>query len=113
DRQEVFNENIKEIETFLKTNSFEVLEDGVNFETVTAEANNSIWKQNEYPLQSITVKNLPYFTGVQGLQKLNDPVDYKIYYLIINEGGGETPVIHDNIFTSYIGYNLDKSIFDK
>ncbi|KAA5534232.1 FKBP-type peptidyl-prolyl cis-trans isomerase [Paenimyroides baculatum] len=113
DKQEVFNENIKEIETFLKTNSVEVLEDGVNFETVASEADNSIWKQNEYPLQSITVKNLPYFTGVQGLQKQNDPVEYKIYYIILNEGGGETPMIHDNAFTSYTGYNLDKSVFDK
>lgn len=113
DRQEVFNENIKEIETFLKTNSVEVLEDGVNFETVASEANNSIWKQTNYPLQSIPVKNLPYFTGTNGLQKQNDAVEYKIYYLILNEGGGETPMIHDNTFTSYVGYNLDKSIFDK
>lgn len=113
DRQEVFNDNIKEIETFLKTNSVEVLEDGVSFETVASEADNSIWKQTDYPLQSMTVKNLPYFTGTQGLQKQNDPVEYKIYYLILNEGGGETPMIHDNAFTSYTGYNLDKSVFDK
>ncbi len=112
DRQEVFNENIKEIETFLKTNSVEILEDGVSFETVVSEADNSIWKQTDYPLQSMTVKNLPYFTGSQGLQKLTDNVEYKVYYLILNEGGGETPMIHDNAFTSYTGYNLDKTIFD-
>ncbi len=112
DRQEVFNENIKEIETFLKTNSVEVLEKGVNFETVASEANNSIWKQTDFPLQSITVKNLPYYTNSNGLQKQDDAVEYKIYYLILNEGGGETPMIHDNAFTSYTGYNLDKSVFD-
>jgi len=113
DRQEVFNDNIKEIETFLKTNSVEVLEDGVSFETVASEADNSIWKQTDYPLQSMTVKNLPYYTNSNGLQKQNDPVEYKIYYLILNEGGGETPMIHDDAFTSYTGYNLDKSVFDK
>lgn len=113
DRQEVFNENIKEIETFLKTNSVEVLEDGVSFETVASEDNSSIWKQTEYPLQSITVKNLPYFTNSNGLQKQTDAVEYKIYYLILNEGGGENPTIHDDTFTSYTGYNLDKTIFDK
>lgn len=113
DRQEVYNENIKEIETFLKTNSFEVLEDGVSFETVANEADNSIWKQTDHPLQSITVKNLPYTTTSQGLQKQSDAVDYKMYYIILNEGGGETPMIHDNTFTSYTGYNLDKSVFDK
>lgn len=113
DRQEVFNDNIKEIETFLKTNSVEVLEDGVSFETVAAEADNSIWKQTDYPLQSMTVKNLPYYTNSNGLQKQTDAVDYKIYYIILNEGGGEKPMIHDNAFTSYTGYNLDKSVFDK
>lgn len=112
DRQEVYNENIAEIETFLKTTSVEVLEDGVNFETVTNEADNSIWKQTEYPLQSMTVKNLPYYTNSNGLQKTDDNVEYKIYYLILNEGGGETPMIHDDAFTSYTGYSLDKTVFD-
>jgi len=113
DRQEVFNDNIKEIETFLKTNSVEILENGVNFETVSSEASNSIWKQTNYPLQSLTVKNLPYFTGSLGLQKLNDNVEYKIYYMLLSEGGGETPMIHDDTFTAYTGYNLDKTVFDK
>lgn len=112
DRQEVFNEDILEIESFLKTNSVEVLEDGVTFETVALEDANSIWKQSAYPLQSVSLKNLPYFTGSQGLEKRNDEVEYKVYYLIINEGGGETPMIHDNTFTSYTGYKLDKTIFD-
>lgn len=112
DRQEVFNENIKEIETFLKTNSVEVQEDGVSFETVSSEANNSIWKQTDYPLQSVALKNLPYHTTSQGLTKTNDNVEYTVYYLILNEGGGEKPMIHDNVFTSYTGYNFDKTIFD-
>jgi len=114
DRQEVFNENIKEIETFLKTNSVEVLEDGVSFETVASEDNNSIWKQTDYPLQSITLKNDNYsLSSTTGLYTKNtDNTEYKIYYLILNEGGGESPMIHDNAFTSYTGYNLDKSIFD-
>lgn len=112
DRQEVFNENIKEIESFLKTNSVEILEEGVKFETVASEESNSIWKQTAYPLQSTILKNLPYFTGSQGLQKLTDDVEYKVYYLILNEGGGESPMIHDNTFTSYTGYNLDKTVFD-
>lgn len=112
DRQEVFNENIKEIETFLKTNSVEVLEEGVKFETVAFEDNNSIWKQTSYPIQTASLKNLPYYTSSQGLTKTNDEVTYTVYYLILNEGGGTTPMIHDNTFTSYIGYNLDKTIFD-
>ncbi|WCM41884.1 hypothetical protein MG290_13220 [Flavobacterium sp. CBA20B-1] len=112
DRQEVYNEDIIEIETFLKSNSIEIREDGVNFETTDLNASNAIWNQSENPLQSITIKNLPYYTNSQGLQKLTDNVEYKLYYIIVNEGGGETPNMHDNAFTSYTGYKFDKTIFD-
>lgn len=114
DRQEVYNKDISDIETFLKSNSVTVLESGVKFDSVSLEASNSIWKQNEYPLQSFIVKNLPYETNqVTGkIEKVTDNVEYKVYYLILNNGGGEKPSIHDNIFTAYTGYNLDHSVFD-
>lgn len=114
DRQEVFNDNIQKIEEFLKTNKMEVLEEGVTFETVANEASNSIWKQTEYELKSITLKNDTYNLSQKTgkYEKEVDNVEYKVYYLIINEGGGEKPYKHDNVFTSYAGYNLDKTSFD-
>jgi len=114
DRQEVFNKDISDIESFLKSNSIEVLETGVKFDSVASESSNSIWKQTQYPLRSITLKNLPYATNSSTgkVEKVEDNVEYKIYYLVINEGGGEKPSIHDNIFTAYTGYNLDRSVFD-
>lgn len=114
DRQEVYNKDISDIETFLKSNSVAVLESGVKFDSVAFESSNSIWKQSEYPLQSITVKNLPYATNTKTgkIAEVTDNVEYKVYYLVLNEGGGTIPSVHDNIFTEYTGYKLDRSVFD-
>ena len=113
DRQEVYTQDIKEIETFLKTNSISIETEGVVFDTVTNQSE-SIWEQAEYPLQSITLQNDTYNLSSQTgkYSKIEDAVSYKVYYLIINQGGGETPMIHDNVFTSYTGYQLDKTVFD-
>ncbi|MBS7321667.1 MAG: hypothetical protein KIG55_08770 [Myroides sp.] len=113
DRQEVYTENISEIETFLKGNSITVVDGELTFNEVS-NGNTSIWDQNQYPLQSVTLENDTYTLSSQTNKytKINDAVSYKVYYLIINEGGGETPMVHDNVFTSYTGYNLDKTIFD-
>ena len=109
DRQEVYNENINEIETFLKTNSIEILEQSVQFDSVDFESNFSIWNQTDYPLQSVVLKNDTYNTS---FKRINDDVEYNVYYLILKEGGGEKPFIHDNVFTSYNGYTLDGVSFD-
>lgn len=114
DRNEVYKEDITEIETFLKTNSIEVLENGVKFDTVTTEAANSIWKQTIYPLQSISLKNDSYeISDKTGKYvKVADDVEYKVYYLVLNEGGGGKPFIYDNIYTAFSGYKLDRTSFD-
>jgi len=114
DRNEVYNEDITKIETFLKTNSIEVLENGVKFDTVTSEATNSIWKQTAYPLQSISLKNNTYQISDRTgkYEKIVDAVDYKVYYLVLNGGGGNEPFIYDNIYTAYTGYKLDRTSFD-
>lgn len=113
ERQEVYNENISKIENFLKTNSISILdESNIKFDSIAEGNSNSIWNQTQYPLQYIEVKNDTRTSNkVDGLIK--DPVTYKLYYLIINEGGGENPITIDNAFTKYTGYNLNHSIFDK
>lgn len=112
DRQEVYNEDITEIETFLKSNSIEINADGVKFTTTEPNAANAIWNQTTYQLQSVNVSNLPYYTNEQGVQKLTDNVSYKLYYIIVNEGGGNFMNIYDNAFTAYTGYKLDQTVFD-
>ncbi len=112
DRQEVYNEDINKIETFLKSNSIEINADGVKFTTTEPNSANSIWNQTTYQLQSVNVSNLPYYTNDQGVQKLTDNVSYKLYYIVVNEGGGNYMNIYDNAFTAYTGYKLDQTIFD-
>ena len=109
DRQEVYEENINEIETFLKSNKVEILEDRVEFDSVAFESNQSIWKQSVYPLQSVILKNDTYNSA---FKRIDDNVEYTVYYMIINNGGGEKPFIHDNVFTAYSGYSLDRNLFD-
>lgn len=113
DRQEVYDENILKIETFLKSNAITIVdENNVTFDSITNNSENSIWNQTQYPLQYIEVKNDTRTSNkVDGLIK--DPVTYKLYYLVINEGGGESPITIDNVFTKYTGYNLNFGIFDK
>lgn len=113
DRQEVYNENQAEIETFLKTHKVTILGNNeLSFTKVSEGSSESIWNQTEYPLEFVTLKNDSrdgYTTN--GLTK--DDVEYKVYYLKINEGGGTAAKTYDNHYTSYTGYTLDGAIFDK
>ena len=71
----------------------------------------SIWDNTEFPLQSKIVKNDSRITNlVDG--RINDPVDYKMYYLILNEGGGKAATTTDSTFVSYRGWTLDNEQFD-
>lgn len=58
----------------------------------------SIFKQKKYPLQNKMVNV--------------DGVNYKIYYLKLNEGLGQNPTAFDSILVSYKGNLLDKTQFD-
>ena len=113
DRQEVYDENITKIENFLKSNSISIIDDNsISFDSISQGAPNSIWNQTQYPLQYVELKNDSRTSNkVDGL--IDDPVTYKVYYLIINEGAGESPITIDNVFTRYAGYKLDHSMFDK
>lgn len=113
DRQEVYNEDILEIEAYLQNNyitvdsNFDVLVDSI----LPGSSNVSIWDQTDYPLQSITVQNdsrLNFSTT----GRIDDTVDYKLYYIVLSEGGGVTPTAVDSTFTSYKGWNMKNETFD-
>lgn len=114
DRQEVYDENLATIEAYLQDNYLTV--DANMDATITAipegGTQTSIWDQTIYPLQSIPVKNdtrISVFADGAGL----DDVDYKLYYIVLNEGGGEAPISIDSTFTAYKGWNLSNEIFDQ
>ncbi|MFD2890774.1 FKBP-type peptidyl-prolyl cis-trans isomerase [Flavobacterium chuncheonense] len=111
DRQEVYNENIVEIENYLKNNYLEVVGDDATVKAIDADQV-SIWDDAAYPLQSITVKN-DSRTSLLTDGRIDDAVSYKLYYIVLNEGLGQTPTSVDSTFTAYKGWNLDNEIFDQ
>jgi FKBP-type peptidyl-prolyl cis-trans isomerase FkpA len=113
DRQEVYNENIVAIDSYLDNNYLTV-------DPITGEATikaidagqTSLRLQTTYPLQSFTVKNdsrrTLYTDG-----RIVDNVDYKLYYIVLNEGTGNAPTSVDSTFTGYKGWNLSNVTFDQ
>ena len=77
----------------------------------TGGTQTSVWNNITYPLQSVTVTNdarASYY--VDG--KSTDVVQYKMYYMVINQGAGQTPVSTDSTYTSYKGWTLNNKVFD-
>lgn len=113
DRQEVYNENISQIETYLKTHKMVVVDEyNISFEEVEEGSNESIWNSQTFPLQQTMVKNdTRENNSVSGSS--TDIVDYKIYYIVLNQGSGEHPRTYDNVYTIYSGYTLQNEMFDK
>ncbi|MFI0426720.1 MAG: FKBP-type peptidyl-prolyl cis-trans isomerase [Flavobacterium sp.] len=114
DRQTVYDEDILEIEEYLQTH-YMTVDANMNavIDTIlptTTEA--SIWSQTAYPLQSITVKNDTRDTYLtDGLK--DDDVDYKLYYIVLNDGGGNFPTNVDSTFVAYRGWNMENEMFDQ
>lgn len=110
--------DLDSIEQYLKTHTFSVIEvDGrtdVKIDTLivgNAEGKVSIWDNTEYPLQFKMVKNDARITNlVDG--RVKDDVDYKMYYFIVNEGGGAAATKFDSTYVSYRGWRLDNKQFD-
>ncbi len=118
DYAEQYARDIDSIEKYLKTHYIhQVNIDGLvdaeikQIPDPNPEGYVSIWDNTEYPLQHKIVKNDSRVTNfVDG--RINDPVDYKLYYIILNEGGGQKPVTVDSVYTSYRGFKLDNTDFD-
>jgi FKBP-type peptidyl-prolyl cis-trans isomerase FkpA len=112
DFQEQYNTDIQSIENFLKTHTIEkdesTGETEVNF-VETTDIEQSLFKSND--LKSFETSS-DLRSTVRTDAEFEDKVKYKIYYIILNEGEGESPTTIDSTFTSYKGQTLDKKIFD-
>lgn len=113
-----YSSDLDSIESYLKTHSFTVVEvDGLTdvkidtFIVGNAEGKVSIWDNTQYPLQFKMVKNDSRNSLVVD-GRISDPVDYKMYYLLINEGGGASTTKFDSTYVSYRGWRLDNKQFD-
>jgi len=108
-----YETDIDTIEKYLKAHYMQVDAQGNVLMFAITDPNNqvSVWDQQDYPLQFITVKNDNRLSNfVDG--RVNDPVDYKLYYILLNQGGGDRPSVVDDVMTSYRGWRLDNTLFD-
>ena len=118
DRQEVYDENIADIEAYLKDNYLEVDLDLNATITKIDNGQTSIWDEykdninfgGEVPF--VMVKNDVRTTNLNDGAS-SDVVDYKLYYIVLNEGGGVFPTKVDSVFTAYKGWDLENEIFDQ
>ena len=121
DRTTQYATEINDIEDYLKTHYLTVTFDANQnpIPTITkiedGGTETSIWNQTEYPLTHAMFKNdVRVFTAANPYvgDRIDDPVDYKMYYLNIREGVGEVPSKADSLFVSHRGTLLDDRQFD-
>ena len=89
--------DIKDIEEYLKTYYIEEVTTDFDIKISkipTGGTQKSIWEQTTYPLKFREV-------NLHGLK-------YKLYYLVLNEGIGESPSNVDAVFTAYKGDYLQQ-----
>ena len=89
--------DIKDIEEYLKTYYIEEVTTDFDIKISkipTGGTQKSIWEQTTYPLQFREV-------NLHGLK-------YKLYYLVLNQGVGESPSNVDAVFTAYKGDYLQQ-----
>ena len=118
DRQEVYDEDKLEIEDYLKSNYLVIDANGdaTALEIPEGGTQTSIWDEYKLPTTGeppfLEVKNDARTTFLTD-GRINDDVDYKLYYIKLNEGGGQTPTSVDSTFVSYKGWNLENVVFDQ
>lgn len=113
DRAEQYAKDIDTIQTYLKTHQMIVDAQGnVQMVRITdPQSQVSVWDQQEFPLQHVVVKNDVWLnSSVSG--RIDDPVDYKLYYIVLNQGQGDRPSVVDDIMATYRGWRLDNRVFD-
>ncbi|AWA29924.1 hypothetical protein HYN48_07430 [Flavobacterium magnum] len=119
DRAEQYAADIDSIETYLKTHYMTVttidgLQDITIDTLIAGDGHVSIWDNTEYPLHKDKIVKDDARLSNLTTGGSEDPVSYKMYYLILNQGGGATrPTTVDSTFTSYRGWKLDNEEFDR
>jgi len=70
-----------------------------------------IWDQTNFPLDSIEVSNDSRLTNRTN-GRVTDEQKYTLYYILLNEGGGQNPITIDSSFVTYAGWNLSKNTIE-
>lgn len=121
DRQVVYDENIIDIKAYLQSNYLS-LDADLNATILPIDAGQtSIWDQyKEDDPQGEFQGEVPFMIVKNDARTTNfvngrfaDDVDYKLYYIVLNTGGGEFPKSVDSTFVGYKGWNLQNESFDQ
>lgn len=116
DRSEQYIDDIATIDTYLEEHYLTVDADMNVTISKIPEGNTeliSIKNQTDYPLQfTEPVYNDNRASLLKG-GRVVDPVEYKLYYIILNEGGGQRPTTVDSCFVDYRGWNFNNIEFDR
>lgn len=119
DRAEVYSEDKIKIEEYLKNNYIKVVGDDITLDSITDKNTQvSIWDQKQFELKSVKIKNdtwTPILVNNTTFKyaKLIDDVEYTLYYLVLNEGGGESAITIDSTYTTYKALNLKNKVLDQ
>lgn len=63
-------------------------------------------------LRTISKGETPIKTDIKTKTIKEDNIDYKLYYLSLQEGVGSNPKITDSVYIGYSGMLLDSTVFD-
>src|SRR5688572_6686833 len=109
DYAEQYAVDLDSIEEYLETHYLTVTEtNGLMDVTVTKIPSGGTQTsiRNDSRLQWMEIMNTNRSNNlVDG--RVDDPVKYKVYYMILNEGGGDRPTPVDSVYCSYRGWELD------
>jgi len=119
DRQEVYNENILEIEEYLSTHfyNYEEFQDNPTYSDLSVSPYN-VTPNDSFEIVFDTIAGVnsdktPLIDQVESkIVKDSEGVSYKVYFLKVREGlGGDIHPV-DQVFANYKGYLTDGSLFD-
>lgn len=113
DYAEQYATDLSTIENYLKSNYMTVTTDTstgyIDATFSTTKTGSTVWDQTDYPLQSVELytdtRDSFYVDG----KNTTNTVKYKLYYMVLNQGGGQTPKNIDSTFTTYKGWTISSS----
>lgn len=119
DREEVKNENEKEIEEYLKHHFIKEDGDKISFDSITNNEK-SIWDDPRLVKDFILKSDLYEYQASQNpngttslkYTKPKDELEYKVYYLVINEGKGEKASPIDSTYVKMNSFTLKGELFN-
>jgi hypothetical protein len=115
DFQAQYDVDLAKIEDYLK-NNYMTVDANLNATfTLIPEGGTqvSIMNQTDFPVQSIIeVENDSRLT-IRTDGRVTDPVKYTLYYIMLNEGGGQNPITIDSSYVSYKGWNFNNVEVDR